>query len=264
MALAVSAAMRIASPAAAGVAPVTLTASVNGANLAHATEADPVHITPGKPIIVGLKVHNGSELPVPVGSVDLNGRVAGLTFYSFDTSVSFEVPPGQYKSLSYVLNTTGLKGQATGLVPSSLDVYQPSGQLIASEPFVSDVNGSLISVYGLFGLGIFALTVLALVEALLALANGRLPMNRWRRGIRFMVPGLGVGGILVFTLSAFGKWLPSNGHWFSILAIFAAAGFVIGYLTPTPLEPENEEYEDEQQQIDGSETNTPSVSEIQA
>ena len=89
-----------------------------------------------------------------------------------------------------------------------------------SEPFVSDIKGSVVSVYGLFGLGILVLTVLGLVEVLLALAHGRLPVNRWRRGIRFLIPGLGVGAVLVFTLSAFGKWLPSNGHWFIILAIF--------------------------------------------
>ena len=249
--------------AAAGV--VTLAASLNGSNLAHATEAHPVHLTPGKPIVVALKLRNLTTAPVPVGSVDLNGRVAGLTFFSFQTSVSFDVPAGESKSLVYVLDTTGLKGQATGLVPSSLDVSEPSGQLIATEAFVSDINGSLISVYGLFGLGILVLTVLALIEVLLALAHGRLPVNRWRRGIRFMVPSLGIGGVLVFTLSAFGKWLPSNGHWLTILAIFAVAGFAVGYLTPTPLVPGEEgEDDDEDEETDGSPVARPSVSEIQA
>ena len=137
--------------AAAGV--VTLAASLNGSNLAHATEAHPVHLTLGKPRR-RVELRNLTAVPVPVGSVDLNGRVAGLTFFSFQTSVSFDVPAGQSKSLAYVLDTTGLKGQATGLVPSSLDVSEPSGQLIATEAFVSDINRSLISVYGLFGLGI--------------------------------------------------------------------------------------------------------------
>ena len=131
---------------------------------------------------------------------------------------------------------------------------------------MSDINGSLISVYGLFGLGILVLTVLALIEVLLALADGRLPVNRWRRGIRFMVPSLGIGGVLVFTLSAFGKWLPSNGHWFTILAIFAVAGFaVLGYLTPTPLVPGEEDEDDEEdEETDGSAVAPSSVSEIQA
>jgi hypothetical protein len=186
-----------------------------------------------------------------------------LTFFLFDTLVRFDVPAGQSKSLAYVLDTTSLKGQATGLVPASLTLSTPSGRLIVSEPFVSDIKGSVISVYGLFGLGILILTVLGLVEALLALAHGRLPVNRWRRGIRFLIPGLGVGAILVFTLSAFGKWLPSNGHWFVILAIFGGAGFVIGYLTPTPPVPgEKGEEEEEEDEVDGA--GAEHVSEISA
>jgi len=239
--------------AAAASGAVTLNASINRSNLAQATEAHPVPITPGKPITIALVVHNGTSRSLLVGSVDLEGRVAGLTFFSFDTLVRFDVPAGHSKSLAYVLDTTSLKGQATGLVPASLTLSTPSGRLVVSEPFVSDITGSVISVYGLFGLGILILTALGLVEALLALAHGRLPVNRWRRGIRFLIPGLGVGAILVFSLSAFGKWLPSNGHWFVILAVFGGAGFVVGYLTPTPPMPgEKGEEEEDEDEVDGA------------
>jgi hypothetical protein len=239
--------------AAAATAAVTLNASINGTNLGHATEAAPVPVVPGQPITIAFVVHNGTSRPIAVGSVNLEGRVAGLTFFSFDTLVRFAVPPEESKSLAYGLDTTSLKGQATGLVPASLSLSAPSGQLIVSEAFVSNIKGSIISVYGLFGLGILVLTVFGFIEALLALAHGRLPLNRWRRGIRFLIPGLGVGAILVFSLSAFGKWLPSNGHWFVILAIFGAAGFVIGYLTPTPPVPgeEGDDVEDEEEELDG-------------
>jgi hypothetical protein len=249
-------------PAAASGA-VALNASINRTNLAGATEAHPVPIVPGNPITIAFVMHNRTLEPVLVGSVNLEGRVAGLTFFSFDTLVRFDVPAGRSKSLAYVLDTTSLKGQATGLVPASLTLSTPSGRLIVSEPFVSDIKGSVVSVYGLFGLGILILTVLGLVEALLALAHGRLPVNRWRRGIHFLIPGLGVGAILVFTLSAFGKWLPSNGHWFVILAIFGGAGFVIGYLTPTPPVPgEKGEEEEEEDEVAGA--GAEHVSEISA
>jgi hypothetical protein len=235
---------------------VGLIATINGTNLAGATEARPVVIVPGRPLAIALVMPNKASTPVSVGSVDLEGRVAGLTFFSFDTLVRFDVPAGQSKSLDYVLDTTSLKGQATGLVPSSLTLSTPSGHLIVSQPFISNIKGSIVSVYGLFGLGILILTVLGLIEALLALAHGRLAVNRWRRGIRFLIPGLGVGAVLVFSLSAFGKWLPSNGHWFVILAIFGAAGFVVGYLTPTPPMPgeeneDDEEDEEDEQLVDG-------------
>ncbi len=79
-------------------------------------------------------------------------------------------------------------------------------------------------VYGLFGLGIVVLTALAIVELVIARGGGRLPVDRWKRGTRLPVAGLGVGGTLVFSLSAFGKWLPSKAHWFTILGISAVAG----------------------------------------
>jgi hypothetical protein len=243
--------MALSAAPAAAAGTVTLNASINRTNLAGATEAHPVQIVPGRPITIAFVMHNRTSHAITVGSVNLEGRVAGLTFFSFDTLVRFQVPPVQSKSLAYVLDTTSLKGQATGLVPSSLTLSTPSGQLVVSQAFVSDIKGSIISVYGLFGLGILILTVLGLIEALLALAHGRLPANRWRRGIRFLIPGLGVGAILVFSLSAFGKWLPSNGHWLVIVAIFGGAGFVIGYLTPTPPVAGEDGEEDEEEEVDG-------------
>ncbi len=253
----------LSAPAPAGATgSVDLKASINATNLAGATEAHPVRIVPGRPVTIALVTRNGTSVPVTVGSVNLEGRIAGLTFFSFDTLVRFDVPAGQSKSLAYVLDTTSLKGQATGLVPTSLTLSTPSGQLIASQPFVSDIKGSIISVYGLFGLGILVLTVLGIIEALLALAHGRLSVNRWRRGIRFLIPGLGVGAVLVFSLSAFGKWLPSNGHWFIILAIFGAAGFVIGYLTPTPPVPGEESDEEDEEEVD--DPGTAPISEVPA
>jgi hypothetical protein len=221
-----------------------LTASVNGTPLSTATEAHPLRLLPGKPATVAMEVRDTSASPLAVRAVDLQGRVAGLVFFSFDTSVSFDVPARGSKDLSYVLDTSTLKGEVTGLVPGSLVLLGPGDRFITSEPFVSDTKGSLVSVYGLFGLGIFVLTTLALIEVLLNLGRGRLPVNRWRRGTRFLASGLGVGGVAVFTLSALGKWLPSNGHWFTILAVAAVVGFVIGYLTPTPLVPGEEEEEE--------------------
>jgi hypothetical protein len=261
MAVIVTAVLLAPAPAFAG-GTVVVNGRINGTSLAGASEPHPLPLVPGRPMTISFVMRNGTSHPVAVGSVNFEGRVAGLTFFSFDTLVRFQVPPGQSKSLAYALDTTSLKGQATGLVPCALSWSTPSGQLIASEPFVSDIKGSIVSVYGLFGLGILVLTVLGLIEALLALAHGRLPLNRWRRGIRFLIPGLGVGAILVFSLSAFGEWLPSNGHWLVILAIFGAAGFVIGYLTPTPPLPGEEEDKEEEQEIDGPDA-TP-VSEVTA
>jgi hypothetical protein len=251
---------------------LTMRAGVDGTALGTATEARPLKLTPGRPATVTVSVDNRTSNPVVIGSVDLEGKVAGLIFFAFDTSVNFDVAPGQARELTYVLDTTSLKGQATGLVPGQVAVLGLNDQTIARQSFVTDVHGSLVSVYGLFGLGILLLTAMAWAEALLALAGGRLPVNRWRRGTRFLAAGLGVGGILVFSLSAAGAWLPSGGHWLIILAIGALAGFVLGYLTPTPVPSGDGSAEDQGQDGDdvaaddgtGLDATAGSVVEVQA
>jgi hypothetical protein len=227
-----------------------LVASIDGVRLSRATQADPLRIRPGQKVTVALELTNRGAGPIAVASITFEGRIAGLTFFSFATEVDFDVARNATKDLVYVLDTATLKGQVTGLVPSGLVLSGPGGNTVASEAFVTRMDGSLWSVYGLFGLGIVVLTALALVEVLLALARGRLPQNRWRRGTRFLAAGLGVGGVAVFSASALSKWLPSNGHWFSILGVGAVAGFVVGYLTPTPL-PADEREGDEDDEEDG-------------
>lgn len=214
-----------------------LSASIDNVRLTKATEAHPLVVRPQHGLDVSLTVSNITGHVLDVRSVDLEGHIAGLTFFSFDTEVEFNVARSQHKTLNYVLDAQSLDGQATGLVPSELVLAGAHGNTLASEAFISNVHGSLWSVYGLFGLGIFVLTLLALMEVVLALARGRLPVNRWKRGTRFLGVGMGTGGIFVFSASAVGKWLPSGGHWLVILAIAAAAGFSLGYLTPTPVPP---------------------------
>ena len=75
--------------------------------------------------------------------------------------------------------------------------------------------------YGVFGLGVALLTLLAFILVLLELARHRLHRNRFRRGVYFVVPGLGVGLVLVFTLSALRVFVPSVSHWVP-LVVFSA------------------------------------------
>ena len=109
---------------------------------------------------------------------------------------------------------------------------------------VTDVHGSLVSVYGLFGLALLVLTILAFADVLLAIARHRMSPNRWRRGLRFLTPGIGLGLVLVFTLSALAVWVPSPGTWLVTVVVSAAVFFVLGYLSPTPRATEEEDDED--------------------
>jgi len=115
--------------------------------------------------------------------------------------------------------------------------------LVGSVPLVVDVSGSLLSVYGLFGLAVAFLTILSFLGALVGMARHRLPANRWRRALRFLTPGLGLGLVINFTLSATRVFVPRFGRWVSIVLVSAAVLFILGYLTPAPDSDEDEEGE---------------------
>jgi hypothetical protein len=227
---------------------VRATASVNGQDIARTTEGHPARLFPDHASTVSLRVFNDGSHTVIIRTVELQGQVLGLDFFDFETSVGLKIRPHSSADLRYTLDLSGLKGQATGLIPASLVLLDADRNVVASIPFVSDVRGSIVSVYGLFGLALVLLTLLALLNALVALALHRLPSNRFRRGVQFLIPGIGIGLILVFTLSALRDWLPSNGHWLITVLVAGAVFFVLGYLTPTGAEDEDEDEDDD---VDG-------------
>lgn len=224
----------------------SVSASVNGQSLSQSSQSHPVHLVPGRPATVALRIVNDSARPDNIHTVELQGRVVGLTFFAFETSVGLKVRAHSSTTLRYVLDLSGLKGQATGLIPGSLGIIDANGNLVASVSMVSDVQGSIVSVYGLFGLGLLILTILALLSVLLSVARQKLPANRFRRALRFLAPGIGIGLVIVFSLSAFRIWIPTNRVWLGAFLIAAAASFVIGYLTPTPAGPDDEEDDEDE------------------
>ena len=128
----------------------------------------------------------------------------------------------------------------------AVTVFDDHGHQVARQALVTDVRGSLVSVYGLFGLALLVLTVLALVDTAVAVARHGLPANRWRRGTRALTPGLGIGLVLVFTLSAAHVAVPTGPRWIEAAVGFAVLFFVLGYLTPTPddARDDNDDYDD--------------------
>lgn len=221
---------------------VTMAARLNGTDAASSTQDDPVHLSPDHPASVFLSVTNATGSPVDLRTVRIQGTVLGLTFFSYDTSIGLTVHA--HGTLRFALDTSGLGGQAVGLIPGSVQILNAQRDLVASVPMVTNVQGSIVSVYGLFGLALLILTVLAFADVLLAMARHRMSANRWRRALRFLTPGIGFGLVLVFTLSALAVWVPSPGTWLVTVVVCAAAFFVLGYLSPTPRALEEEADED--------------------
>lgn len=223
---------------------VALTARIDGRGVGEATESRPVRLSPTRPADVALQVTNGGSAPIVVRTVRLEGTVMGLAFFAYETTTELVVEPGAREDLAYSLDLGDLRGQATGLVVGSVTLLDEKREALASQRTVYDVRGSLRSVYGVFGLVVTGLTVVSFAAALIALARHRLPENRFRRALRFVTPGLGLGLTLVFALSATRVFVPRPGRWIPILLICAVAGFATGYLTPSPEEDDDGEFDE--------------------
>ena len=87
------------------------------------------------------------------------------------------------------------------------------------QPLVTNVHGSLHSIYGLFGLAVLVLTASSLGLALLAMARHTLSAEPMGPRRRFLIPGFGVGLVLTFTLAAFGVFTAGPGHWLPLLLV---------------------------------------------
>ncbi len=245
MGLALSLALGPSVAAAGASSSVTLKTTINGRSVAGSSASHPIVLHPDRAAKVDIQVTNEGSGSVTLSSVSLTGVVAGLTFFAYQTSVNLHLGSGDSTHLRYSLELTGLSGQATGLIPARISVADTHGHTVATQSFVSDVRGSLDSVYGLFGLALLALTIAAIAGAVWAIATHRMHRNRWRRGLRLLFVGLGIGLVLVFTLSALRVWVPSPGKWLVTVLVFAVVFFVIGYLTPTPSSAEDDDEVDE-------------------
>jgi hypothetical protein len=233
------------SVAGAAVSGVSFSAVVNGQPAASSSDAHPAQLYPTSLAEVRLNVSNRGDATARISTVRFEGQVLDLPLFSYDTAVVLVIPPGQTKSLNFPIVLTGVGSQATGLVGATITLLGPNGAGVASQTLVTNVHGSLRSIYGLFGLVVLLLTVSSLVLALLALARHTLSQNRWARGVRFFIPGFGVGLVLTFTLAVFHVFTPSPGHWLPLLLVPCVVGLALGFLTPAPNEEEFDDYDED-------------------
>ena len=220
-------------------------AVINGQAASLSTDAHPVQIYPDRSTTVHIAVQNTGSSTLHVATVRLEGAVMGLPLFSYDTSVGLVVPPGRTRTLAFPLSVNGIGSQATGLVAGTIALLGPNGNQLATRALVIKVHGSLQSLYGIFGLAVLVLTVSALALALVAMARHTLPANRWLRGVRFFIPGFGVGLVLIFTFSALDIFTPGPSHWLPLLIACCVTGFAVGYLTPAPNQEIVDDYDDD-------------------
>ena len=228
-----------AAPAAAQASddPLTLTATIDGQDVAGHTMV----IVPRRPVQLSVTVVNNGQQPVHVRSIRLSGTALALTFYAYDTTLPFDVNPHSRVTRTFGLDLADLDGQAIGLLPASVQLFDMDRDQLAAVDTVTDVHGSILSVYGVFGIAVLLLTIAAWAASLLALARHRLPANRLRRALRFMPAGFGTGLVAVVTLSVLRMIPPEPSVEIPIVVGTTVIGLVLGYLTPHPLPSANEQ-----------------------
>jgi hypothetical protein len=230
----------------AAISGVTVAATFNGQDIARASTVEPVRLEPGTLAKVALDVTNKGKDAVVVKRVELSGDILGLSFYRYVASTELTVQPGTTGKLSYQVDLTDLDRQATGLIRGDLKVTDEAGRVIATIPTVTDVRGSLWSITGLFGVFLILFTALTLLGVILAVARHRLPANRGLRGLRFLLPGIGIALVLGFTASVLRLWVPTTEVWLAAAGILAFVLFALGYFSPMPGdEDEDEDYFDD-------------------
>jgi hypothetical protein len=216
---------------------VVWTAMVNDRNVEATSTDDAVELDPRHAADVVVRLENRTDETVEIPAVRLRGEVLELPLYSYTTQVALVLPPGATDERSFSIPLFELETQASGLIPSRISLLDGDAQEISGIDLTVDVRGEATSVYGVFGAAIGAVTLLLLAGALLRLATGRLPVNRWRRALVFAAPGLGLGFLVTFTLSALRVATPEGSLWTSLILGGGALGFLAGYLSPTPSGP---------------------------
>ena len=229
---------------------IEVLATVDNHDLARSSPNRPVPLQDERPAVMTVSVTNGSGSEILVRSVRLKGRVIGLTMFSYEARVDLRVPASATDEVTYEIELVDLSRQAVGLIPARVELLDADRDVLATQTFESDVDGSARSVYGLFGLIIAAITAVLFASALVRLAGHLLPANRWKRGVRFGVVGLGFGLTITFTLSAFGILFPSPGLWITLLLIGGLAMFAFGYVTPDPGDQPMEDEDSAERELD--------------
>ncbi|GAA3439837.1 hypothetical protein [Kutzneria kofuensis] len=96
----------------------------------------------------------------------MSGTALALTFFAYDTTLPFDIAAHGRATRTFGLDLADLDGQAIGLLPASVELFDVGRNELAAVDTVTDVRGSILSVYGVFGIAVLLLTIAAWVTCL--------------------------------------------------------------------------------------------------
>lgn len=208
--------------------------SLDGISFADATPSDPIELRPFQESDLRLTLTNTSSSDVQVDHIRLEGEMLDATFVAYDAGISVVVPAGGSEDLRIPLDFFDLDRQAHGYLRTKLKAYDSERTELGSTGFAVDVRGKPFSPMGVFAFLLLAITLLSLALDLWAMARRRLPANRFVRGMRFMIPGLGIGLLIAVAFSLLRIFPLPSSTWVPLVLIPTAIGFALGYIAPGP------------------------------
>jgi hypothetical protein len=201
---------------------------------------------------LSMTMTNTSDTTQAVRYLRLEGEMLGLTFLTYTTRIAVELGPGETREVRVPLDFFDIDSQAHGYLRSKLALYAPGDdrQLLATTDFAVDVRGSVTSTMALFALLLFFVTAGSIFLNLQGLARRTLPPNRFRRGLRFAISGLGVGMLLTVAFSVLRIFPLPSVAWWPLLIIPTAVAFAAGYAAPGAGDDLDEEELDDLRELD--------------
>jgi hypothetical protein len=210
-------------------------AAIDGRSIADAGPSSPLRLDPREESTLSLTMTNRSDRTVEVRRVRLEGELLSLNFLTYDVRALAAVAPGETRTVQIPLDFFDLERQASGYLRAFVRVYDADDRRVSDDGFALDIRGDATSTMTMFAVGLFLVTALLIALNVRDLRRRTMPEQRFARGMRFLVPGLGLGLLLSVAFSILRIFpLPAT-SWAPLTLLPALAGFAIGYaLVPGP------------------------------
>jgi hypothetical protein len=207
-------------------------ASLAGQPVADSSPRNPIRLHQAQVTTLAVEAVNRTDQPLTIAHVRLEGQLLDLIFLTYDTGIHETLQPGEQRQIVFPLDFFDLDGQAHGLLRSQITLFDADRNSLGQQQLIIDGRGSPFATMSMFTMLLLGLTAVSLAWNLLRLAQRRLPVNRFARGLRFAHTGIGLGLALAALCSTIRIWPLPTTTWVPLTVITALIAFGAGYLSP--------------------------------